>query len=127
MKKKVFVFALLLVMLSLLTVPIGASSYKNSHHGTYSMTGGIFYKQAFDNGTKMQISVYPETGTWGCNMGIYTAKKYFLFGWWDADYINSVSSMFPSETLYTTTEAIDGIYFKDWAGDRWKGTFVVEW
>lgn len=127
MKKNVIGFVLLLGMLSLLIVPVAASSYSHTHNGTYSMTGGIFYKQSFNSGTDMRITIMPDTGTLDCHMGIYTAEKSFLFGWQGADYINSVPSVMYSESEYTTTEDIDGIYFRNWSGELWKGSFRVEW
>lgn len=123
MKNKVLGLFLALTMLTLMIVPVAAASYT----GTYDMTGGIFYKKAFSAGTDMKIVVMPETGTIDCNMGIYTAKNQFLLGWQGADYINSVPSVYYSESTYTTTQAIDGIYFRNWSRYRWTGSFRVEW
>lgn len=123
MKKKVFGLILVLGMLVLMIVPVAAAS----HSGTYDMTGGIFYKQSFNSETEMLITIMPSTGTSDCNIGIYTAKKRFILGWQDTDYINSVSSVSYSETRYTTKEAIDGIYFRNWSGNRWIGSFTVDW
>lgn len=123
MKHKILGLCLALALLVIMVVPVAAAS----HDGTYSMTGGIFYKQAFASGTDLEITVMPETGTIDCNMGIYTAKNRTLLGWAGADYINSVSSVFSSVSEYTTTEAIDGIYFRNWSGYRWTGSFRVVW
>ncbi len=123
MKKKACSFVL--VVCTLLVLSCGA--YAGSHDGTYSMTGGIFYKQTFSKNTSLTIDVYPTKGTNDCNMGIYTAKKKWLGGWTGCDYISTVSSVEHSHTTYTTKKKIDGIYFRDWSGFLWEGTFRVEW
>lgn len=73
------------------------------------------------------FEVSPTKGTSDCEMGIYTASKNFLGVWSGADFIKNVSSVDNSKTKYTTKSNIDGIYFRDWAGQRWKGSFKVSW
>lgn len=123
MKKKVFSFFSVICTLMMLT----CSVYAGSHRGTYDMKGGIFYKHEFKKNKELTIEVYPTKGTSDCNMGIYTAKKSFWFGWNGADYINSVSSVYYSKSTYKTKSKIDGIYFRDWSGFRWTGSFYVAW
>lgn len=60
-------------------------------------------------------------------MGIYTASKGFFGGDSGADYINSVSSVEYSKSTYKTTKKIDGIYFRNWSGQQWTGSFTVSW
>lgn len=124
---RIFVLIAVLSMLMMSAISVSAASYSNVHNGTYNMTGGIFYKKSFISGTEMRITIMPDTGTYDCYMGIYTAENSFLLGWQGADYINSVPSISYSETEYTTTKKIDGIYFRNWSGYRWIGAFKVEW
>ena len=121
--KKIYKFLMVLCVLSVFT----CSVYAGSHQWTYNMTGGIFYKHGFKKGKNLTIDVYPTQGTSDCKMGIYTAEKSFWFGWQGADFISNVSSVQSSETKYKTKSAIDGIYFRDWAGQRWKGSFYIAW
>lgn len=97
-----------------------------SHYGSYDMTGGIFYKQHFNSGTSLTVSVDPVIGSPDCKMGIYTARKSF-FGYSGASFIANVSSVYRSITHYTPSKNIDGIYFRNWAGKRWIGNFTVSW
>lgn len=124
---RIFVLIAILSMLMMSALSVSAASYNNIHNGSYDMTGGIFYKKSFSSGTDLRITIMPDTGTYDCNMGIYTAENSFLMGWQGADYINGVSSISYSQTEYTTTKKIDGIYFRNWSGFRWVGLFTVEW
>ena len=54
-------------------------------------------------------------------------QKNFWGVWSGADFIKNVSSVDNSKTKYTTKSNIDEIYFRDWAGQRWKGSFKVSW
>ena len=126
MKRNVLGLILVLCLLPMLIIPVAAADYQNSHIGTYDMTGGIFYKQAFSAGTEMTITVVPTKGTAGCSMTIYTAEN-SLLGWKSVDPINVVPSTDRSVTTYTTTKDIDGIYFRNWSGERWTGSFIVGW
>lgn len=125
MKKYVLRLIALLGLLTCLIIPVAA--YANSHIGAYEMTGGIFYKRSFSSGTVMTITVTPYLGTPDCMMGIYTARDRGLLGWTGADLIKSVSSVSKSVTDYTTKANIDGIYFRNWSGELWRGEFKVEW
>ena len=122
MKKRILSFLITICTLFAITCTV----YAGSHSGTYDMTGGIFYKKAFKAKKNITIEVTPKQGTWNCDMGIYTAKK-GLFGYSGADFIADVSSKYYSKTTYKTKKAIDGIYFRDWAGQRWTGSFKVSW
>lgn len=124
MNKKKLSFGLLFFVICFFAFSI--TPYATTHYGTYDMKGGIFYAKAFKKGTKLDISVDPVQGSPNCPMGIFTAKKTF-FGWRGIDSIADVSSVEYSSTTYTTKKNIDGIYFRDWAGVRWTGSFSVSW
>lgn len=116
--------SLLLIFVCIFTLSLTA--YAGSHTGSYDMTGGIFYKKSFNSGTSLTIRVAPSQGSPSCNMGLYTAKKMW-YGYDGADFIANVSSVSTSSTRYTTTQNVDGIYFRNWAGSRWYGSFTVSW
>ena len=123
MKKKIFSFLIVTCALFMITCVVYAASYT----GSYNMTGGIFYKRAFSKGTKLTITVKPEKGTSSCQMNLYTAKKNLLGKYSGADLIGKVSSTNKDSITYTTKSKIDGIYFRNYSGNKWIGTFTVKW
>ena len=124
---RIVVLVAVLITLSMSSISAYAANYSHIHNGTYNMTGGLFYKQSFSSGTEMEITIMPDSGTYDCHLGIYTAKKHVLLGWQSVDLIDWVPSISYSETEYTTTKEIDGIYFRNPSGYRWIGSFRVEW
>lgn len=124
MRKKIITAMLfcLIVLVSTSTVFAATSSYS----GTYDMTGGIFVKKDFNVDSFCKINITPSIGTSNCNMGVYTAKNSFLWGWSACDFIANVSSVSASSTTYRETGTY-GIYFRDWAGQRWTGKFSISW
>lgn len=121
-KKKLLSILIVLCLSLSFVIPV----FAQTHNGTYDMTGGIFYKQSMGPGN-IYISVSPSTGTPSCDMIIYTAKKDWL-GMWSGDaYIASVSSVMASTTTYYSNSQIDGIYFRNYSGLQWTGSFSVTW
>lgn len=90
------------------------------------MKAGLFYKHSINIKKQLDVTVFPETGSNDCNMGIYTAENSWLWGWTGCDHIGTVSSVKRSNSTYKKTGKIDGVYFRNWTGNkRWTGRFTL--
>lgn len=79
---------------------------------------------------ELTVDVWPtdySAGTAGVNMYVYTAEKNFFGNWVGADFVCSGPSNNHFAKKWKHTGKIQGLYFRNYSGDRWTGKFNLYW